>query len=515
MWKKKFLEKSKDLNWIEILLVIVLSYGFIFTNQSIGIDDENFDFYFKNNGLIASGRWGFWLIKKVFDTYSYLPVWRETIALTLLVVAAIVFVCLYEKMSGKILGRTISTLAVCMIISYPIIAKMFIYIDNCVETSLCILLALLAFAAYISPFPKCKWLHYVTTIAFLIVGCALIENTLVYFSIEICFFSLISSQKNHLRNIWIPVGLCAAAAVITKWIASAVASYTGIGYMDYGTNSYFKWNQITDLHSLYVNICQIYSNFTYWVETYFSAKVFFFAGIFWIAVSLCFLFLKKWDKAVLGIGILVSSAAMYLITGNGTLPLRIFTSYYIAVVGGFVYVSEHILGCIDRIFLKNACKSLCILCACFYLFYATKESNAYYQLDYKRYLRDCDVARTVNYDLEKMVGVVPDVPVVFLGQPEQYGDINPESEFALTTIYSNNLKGESIRIHRFFSMLGYEYQDVLGGGNLTIYNYNARIEHELVKEAMDLSADMQVYPYDGYIQILDHMIIVKLGNIEQ
>lgn len=136
-------------------------------------------------------------------------------------------------------------------------------------------------------------------------------------------------------------------------------------------------------------------------------------------------------------------------------------------------------------------------------------------MDYKRYLRDCDVARTVNYDLEKMVGVVPDVPVVFLGQPEQYGDINPESEFALTTIYSNNLKGESIRIHRFFSMLGYEYQDVLGGGNLTIYNYNARIEHELVKEAMDLSADMQVYPYDGYIQILDHMIIVKLGNIEQ
>lgn len=27
--------------------------------------------------------------------------------------------------------------------------------------------------------------------------------------------------------------------------------------------------------------------------------------------------------------------------------------------------------------------------------------------------------------------------------------------------------------------------------------------------------DMQIYPYDGYIQILDHMIIVKLGNMEE
>lgn len=30
-----------------MILVIVLSYGFLLTNQSIGTDDENFDFYYK------------------------------------------------------------------------------------------------------------------------------------------------------------------------------------------------------------------------------------------------------------------------------------------------------------------------------------------------------------------------------------------------------------------------------------------------------------------------------------
>ena len=154
---------------------------------------------------------------------------------------------------------------------------------------------------------------------------------------------------------------------------------------------------------------------------------------------------------------------------------------------------------------------LYVLVVALTIFCFTKESNEYYQLDYKRYLRDVDVAHNVNYDIEKLVGMTPEVPVLFIGQPDQVSDIPIEGEIALTSIYSNNLEGESIRIHRFFSMLGYEYPNVMGE-EITIYNYSERLKHPKVKAALTYSDNMPKYPHDGYISIMDDMIIVKLGN---
>lgn len=156
------------------------------TNQSIGIDDENFDFYFKNNGVVASGRWGSWLLRKLLDTYSYLPVWRDFIGIIVLTIAAVVFLCIYEALSDKKLDMTISTIAVSIIISFPLIAKMFIYIDNSVETALCILFATVAYGMLCMETKR--WGAMLASLGFLVIGCSIIENTLVYFCVEICFF---------------------------------------------------------------------------------------------------------------------------------------------------------------------------------------------------------------------------------------------------------------------------------------------------------------------------------------
>ena len=125
-----------------------------------------------------------------------------------------------------------------------------------------------------------------------------------------------------------------------------------------------------------------------------------------------------------------------------------------------------------------------------------------------------DVARNVNYDLEKLAGRTPDVPVIFLGQPEAYGDMDPRGEFALESIYSNNEQGQSIRIHQFFRMLGYNYPDVLTE-EITPNNLKTRSDSPLIAEAREESLTMPAYPYDGYIQVMEDKIIVKLGEVEQ
>ena len=148
----------------------------------------------------------------------------------------------------------------------------------------------------------------------------------------------------------------------------------------------------------------------------------------------------------------------------------------------------------------------------FALFYNTKEANEFYQIDYKRYLRDVDVARNVNYDLQKTLGKVkPDKAVVFLGVPEQYGDINTEDEVCLFTMYKDNETGGSIRIHRFFGMLGYEYPTVIGKPVDTYVDYGNFLKSEHIQEAIKNASDMPVYPEDGYIREFDEIIVIKLG----
>lgn len=510
---RQFRKKSKELNWIIIVLVVILSYGFILTNQSIGIDDENFDFYFKNNAIVASGRWGSWLLGKFFNTYSYLPVWRDVLAIVVLITASIIFLCICENVRKDKLSAGISVLVSSMIISYPIVAKMFIYIDNSLETSFCILFSTLA--AYMVSVAKlsAKWQLYIPALFFLILGCSLIENTLVYFCIEICLFSLLQADKGKFfKDIILPVLLCMAAVIVTKLLGRMIAGMLGTYYSDYGTGSYFKWNQIKSLYDLENAFKEIAANFMYWCRKYFSVKLFVVSAFFWIGAAVGHLCKKNVRKAVYAIGIIFASFAMYIISGCGNLPLRIFTSYFISVAGAVVYI----YWLIHRISIpkyKKVIKAAFLLTCMFCIFYQTKESNEYYQLDYKRFLRDQDVARTINYDLQKMVGITPDLPVIFLGQPEQYGDIEIEGEVALVTIYANNMEGESVRIHRFFSMLGYEYPDVVDG-EITIFNIEGRTNSQMIADARAEAKKMPCYPYDGYIKVLDDKIIINLGKVQ-
>lgn len=501
----------KTINWFIVAVVIILSYGFVMTNPSIGIDDENFNYYFINDGIIASGRWGSWLIRKVLNSYDYLPVWRDFFAVIILIIAAFIFVCIYEYVSGKRIDVIISTSIVSLIISYPIIAKMFIYIDNSVETAFCMLFSTIACGLFFLRNDNHTKLRIIISVLFLILGCALIENTLLYFCVEVCLFSILGKEKRYIRQLFTAAIMCIIAAAAAKLIGAALSYSLGIYYKDYASTQFVRWSSIRTSYDFLNSIKEIIGGLKYWVKEYTSVRLFFASCIFWIAVAIHAIWGKKMWKAVYSLGVIISSMAMYILTMNGGLPLRIFTTYVFAVVGFFIYAYLGVDSLQDR--RKKSLQIVYIVAVFLTVFYFTKESNEYYQLDYKRYLRDADVAHNVNYELEKKVGVKPERPVVFIGQPEQYDDIDIEGEVALYTIYSNNNNGESIRIHRFFDMLGYNYPNILGE-DVTVYNYSEWVDSELLKKALDRSKSMPAYPYDGYIDVNDDLIIIKLGEAD-
>lgn len=514
----KIKQKFRQVNWIVIAVVLILTYGFVMTNPSIGIDDENFSYFYKNNGMMVSGRWGYWLLEKIFDTYTYLPVWREMLAIVCLVAAAVFVVCICEHVLEYELDTCSSTIIVSLIVSYPLVAKMFVYMNNCLETTGGILFATLA--AYVLYCGEHRKRDFVFAVIFLLIGCSQIENTLITFYVEICLFSYLKKEKDNLwKDILFPVVLSLLTVVLSQGIGRLLAWTTGTPYSNYGMGIYAKWGNVHTPSDLIGVAASIKNNYGYWFSRYFSVKLFTAAACFWLIVAVVRLIHKQVLKCLYAVGVVVASLAMYIITANGALPIRIFTVYFVAVTGAVVCIFDYLhrqkmdeKGSQSKRWL-NVCRGVLIVGCVISVFYATKESNLHFRDDYKRYQRDVSVAQTVNYDLQKLVGVTPDVPVIFLGQPEGYGDLDPRGEFALESIYYDNQQGQSIRIHRFFDMLGYKYPDVMDE-EVTPENIQERKEHPLIVQAREQSQGMPVYPYDGYIKVLPDKIIIKLGEVQ-
>lgn len=520
---KRWNQTFRRVNWIIVAVVLVLSYGFVMTNPSIGIDDENFDYFYKNNGMMVAGRWGYWLLAKIFDTYAYLPVWRETLAIVCLVIAAVLFVCICECVMDAELSVGSTTAVVSMIVAFPLIARMFVYMNNCLEVTGGILFATLAAYALVCG----KFLPSVCAVVFLLIGCAQIENTLITFYVEICLFAYLKKDKDNLwHDILYPVLLSVIAMLLSQGIGRLLAWVVGVTYSSYGMGVYGRWDQIHSAKDVATMLATWKDNYVYWFGRHFSVKLFTAAAVFWLGAGIWQLAHKRVCKGLYALGVIIASFAMYIITANGALPIRIFTVYFVAVAGCAVCVAAWIQARgvpepetksgepVQRTRQSGIYRGIFYLVCVGCVFYGTKESNLHFREDYKRYERDVDVARNVNYDLEKLAGRTPDVPVIFLGQPEEYGDMDPRGEFALESIYSNNEQGQSIRIHQFFRMLGYNYPDVLTE-EITPNNLKTRSDSPLIAEAREACLTMPAYPYDGYIQVLEDKIIVKLGEVER
>ena len=54
---RKFVQKnSKKIYWLSLLATVLLSYGFLLTQVSVGIDDEAYGNYYGGDSLAAQGR---------------------------------------------------------------------------------------------------------------------------------------------------------------------------------------------------------------------------------------------------------------------------------------------------------------------------------------------------------------------------------------------------------------------------------------------------------------------------
>lgn len=520
----KLILERKRFYWIAVVLAILLTYGFLLTNQSIGVDDENFGFYFDHYGVAVSGRYGYILLMKLLNTYDYFPVWRDGIAIVLLALGATVFVSLFKMLSSDRISETACTVFAILIVTYPLLGKMFVYISINIEVSLMLVLASLALYYSFSYLETKRKRCLIYSVLLLVSGISMIENCLNYyvtgitlglwvvlvFRNERFFISADSQWKNFggiLAKLSMFAGVSVASIVLNAIIKKVMIALLDVNYLGY-SQKFIVWDFSNFSVSLKNFMTGLVAVFVKYLKNTFYFKVYFLAAVLFILGSAIIAWRRK-NLTVLFLGVcaVASTLIFYLITGNVNMVTRTFVVYsvFAAFVYALLYEGTHILYV----------RRLLLCAAAFIIFYQSREIQQIYQDDYGRFIKDANLAREINTEIEKEWGGIPGVPVVFIGNPLIYSEYpNVEDDVNMRSMFSGNNDGKSLKIHAFFDMLGYHYMSPLKE-EVTVGNMLEMGENRYTYKAKQYAEDMEIWPADGSVKATEEMIVVKLGPLEK
>lgn len=508
--------------WIITVVILAITYGFLLTNQSIGIDDENFRYYFDNYGIAASGRYGYVILMKIFNTYAYLPVWRDTIALILLLIGSTIWCNMFQYISCGKISSNACIIFSSLLLTYPLLGKMYVYISINIEVSLVLLLGgAAAYVTFLMIYEKRK-VYFWCIILMLILGMSLIENCLNYYLCGIFMGILIENiypnemnglqSKNTKGKIFSAFKLvCISCIIIIIGMAiNAVLSKVINYWLDLDdlvyTAKFISWNFDDFYNSLVTLIRGLCTCFIQYFSEYFYFKVYIFALFLMLVLGFIYSIRRKNVTILLaGVGVIATTFVFYIITGNSRMVTRTFVVY--AVFVAFVFMLLYELT--EYKYLKM----IMIMFSVWVVFYQSRELNTMFADDYNRFQKDRDLAVRINDKIEETYGGIPGLPVVFIGQPLVYAEYpNIEDDVNMRSIFEN-ADGDSIRIHRFFKMLGYNYENPMKE-EITIYNTYEMATNRITENAKEVAKQMPIWPKEGSVKVTDEAIVVKLGPLQ-
>ena len=499
--------KQSPFYWIWVTITTALCYGFTLTNFTIGIDDEALYNSFWRGGFLAQGRWGHIPLQRIFNSYLFLPFWRNFLAL-LLIVFGLTFICgLFRKYSNNYFNDKASTIFTCLTISFPFIAHLFIFTVMTIELGFILVFigfALLCFA---------KWAIEKKTFRYGILGgislgyaTAFAETAIVFFLIGGFSLLLVAYIFNiDEENISLKLSLlalCKLAGILFTgviiWflggtILQRIFSIDATGYVGghvwHDTSSLMGYLSSVVRFLVYLPTTRIHSSMSIidWLLVSVSITI--------IVIGIIYAFVRKRISFFLvGLGAVLSSYGMHILLGQAHPLYRITITFSILV--GFCFALLYIL--LNNIPWKRfKLKYIMVFLVIWLIFYNSRIMNQVFFLDYQRYQHDIMVMHTIIHDLD---GLQNEMPILFVGMIPTHlsGD-----EVAGNTLYNwdrmNTPRQElhSRRIFRFFEMHGFPIEHP---GTVD----EERLQYYLI--------GMENWPKDGYIRQTEYFVIVKLGE---
>lgn len=512
---KTVLNRGK-LYWICVSITAALCYGFTLTNFSVGVDDERFKIFSTRGEWAAQGRWGSYVTKYLFNSYEFLPFWRDFIAVLLMIFGVTLWCYFIQKYSNDFFNKNSLIVFACVAISFPYIASAFILEMLTIEIGLIFALSALSllFAAKFfikaseNDLPKHTWKYLIVSILLLTYAISFYETSCSFFLTGIFILCIIlsstSSNKNEYSTkkcigIFFSLIFVLLASIILWKIIGVLVVKTLSMQMSGYTNHMIAYDKNNLFQSFITFVPNWFKMLIQNAATDMADFTFIFSTVVVIAIS-TYLSIKnkKWIILLFGIGCVLSAQSMYFLTGYLWLAKR--SLYSMCVLTGFACallfaVLENVH--VGKLKLRNVVAFVMVLI----VFYQSKSLNQVFFTDYLRYQMDISTMNTIALEIEKTQSENTKKPVAFVGALNEYnlklGDIEGHTLFMWDRIYTVDQELASVRIFDFMNMHGYNIQKA------------ENVNPEKLKKQI---LDMPTYPRNGYVKDCGDYIIVKIGK---
>ncbi len=254
-WIKDFTDFWKNKYYVMALsLTAVLSFGYLVTHQTVGIDDTPYAYYFEEGLAVIVGRWLMFLINRVFHISDFAPFVTDLAGVLILMAAVTVWCVLMKRIFRGKIPMVGYILYACLFLSNPLHSEVFTYyLHNGVATgylftgiSLCCFWDGVCLLRAEAEGQACKqkigrklgltlkqWLLSAVCL-WIAMGCY--ESFMVVYLAGVCVVlcsGLLCGEKGHkiFRALCIAAGIAVCGMILRSLMVAGVTAVFGLGYL--------------------------------------------------------------------------------------------------------------------------------------------------------------------------------------------------------------------------------------------------------------------------------------------
>ena len=479
---------------VPLIIVTLLSYGFMLTNFSVGVDDLCLDRYVDSTYILSAGRWGTWLIYKILNINTFTPFWLEFLCVLILFITSILLIAFLKEISNSKLNKVSYIVFTLSFISFPIVTNFLVYqptnLTICLSNFVMIFAVIMLYEKFINK-KQVKLNIILLLILSLIISMyeSCCQTFVVLVLLVIIFYNNFNKEIKFKDSFkfCIKCFLVLLLGIILNFIICEVMYFVldklNLLTENYATKGTFLiW--LKNGNTL-KEIIDYKSHFVFSIDNFFSVE---FVVICWITLfviimdSICNR--KKFLNILWYIFAFLANFILYFLINTCT--FRVCYSWMIFIGFSLVYIIE---------FFKKYRKIVIILCVWIILL-QTRNTNQLFYNDYKGYQRDINYA---NYIINKIIEECSDIkkPLLIIKKSsyKYYENLSITADVR-SDFYSWSYTAfdeRNTELVKFFNHLGYDFD--------VVEDYNKYYDIYLNLDNEDKNKD---------IIELDNFIVVKI-----
>lgn len=486
-----------------VIIATLLGFGYDIWNFSLSPDEErelvravgtNIDI---RNLLLRESRYGGWIIRQILTVDGiFTPCIDTFVAVISFGFSSIIWCMCIDLTAGNGRVRTASMVVFAILyITFPyVIADLFSYgICNSLSGMLLLLGTIVQydlFKSFLNGGHDWGMIRGIILATFLFISAETCITLFAMSSAMIAFFYIFYTNQNDRRSVFSFIG-----RVMTVFFISLAFSFL-IKLLDSSNNNYqnqfIYWNGSTPIIEQIKSM--VHACTTYFTQSNLLGQRCLLCGLILSLLAIVVYLIQKHNAkallvAAIYVCVIVLAFSIVIICG-GVMPVR--TMVTLQLLSGFLWFLT------VEVFQNKKVIYTLMLAISFYIGFrqvvylnrAFTGSNLCAQLD-------MEMGYKIGTDIQREAGSkTPNQPVVFIGRYQHAAENIYRIDASGQSIFYRN---DTIYKNFFMSYLGFNFQHA-----------NSNIIEEAEKRAVKQTA----YPLDGYIQVYDDMIIIKLSGAQ-